>query len=145
MKNISLFFLLLLLAAQANALWMQFSNQDLIAKSDLIVSGTITGTKEITEIDGQLVIYTAILDITEKLKGDSLASRVLVVIPSPSAPKSNIDIDYHVGQKGLWLLREYPEAGEQELYLADHPQRFIPDNKIEDIKTIKALLAKYPN
>lgn len=138
-------FLLLLMGATASAMWAYFSDADLIAKSDLIVFGEITEARQITQSDGQASLNAAVVHITELLKGGGNPTEALLSMPSAESSRSSADIFYRVGQKGLWFLRVRPQIiGKDSVYLADHPQRFIPADQTEKIKVFRSLLRSAP-
>jgi hypothetical protein len=145
MRILAALFFPLLMSATANAMWMAFSDAELIAKSDLIVMGEIAKTRLIKLSDGQPSLNAAVLNIGEVLKGRENPVEALLIIPSADTPISSTDITYRPGQKGLWFLRERPEPnGGQPLYLADHPQRLIPAEQIDRINTFRNLLRPAP-
>lgn len=138
-------FLSLLLIGPANAMWMAFSDTDLIAKSDLIALGEIVEIKPIEAPKGQPPAYAAVIRLTEVLKGDGGSAEALLAMPSPEAPKSSEDISYRAGQKGLWFLRIHPQApSAYRLYLADHPQRFVPMDQAARINAFRGLSRSVP-
>jgi hypothetical protein len=107
-------------------MWVKMSDTELLQHSDLIVMGTWQGqASQPHAAAGHSVPNVGIVAVSEVLKGPAATARVLVVVPAPDAPRSSSDLHYRIGDKGLWLLRKQP--GEKaDLYLADHPQRFVP-------------------
>ena len=108
----------LLLAESAMAMWAKLSEQELFESSDLIVVGTLTAADRANPAG-------ASIRVGQVLKGAASAS-VTLAVPAADRPISSSDIVYRAGQTGLWYLRSQPTAGGGVLYLADHPQRFVP-------------------
>jgi hypothetical protein len=109
----------------ALAMWEKMSDAELLQRSDLIVVGTWQGLALPPSGSAAVTPTVGVVAVSEVLKGPATTTRALVVVPAPDAPRSSNDLYYRVGDTGLWLLRKRP--GEQaNLYLADHPQRFVP-------------------
>ena len=108
-------------------MWVQMSDAELVQRSDLIVQGTWLGQSEVAFSPGPGRLNLGVVAITEVLKGPSASTLVLIVVPGSDAPRSSTDIVYRKGDQGLWLLRARP-GGNSGLYLADHPQRFVPSS-----------------
>lgn len=104
-------------------MWMKMSDAELLQRSDLIVIGTWLGSEPAAA--GAASLHVAAVAVSEVWKGPAATTRVLVVVPPADAPRSSSDLHYRVGDRGLWLLRKRP-GNEADVYLADHPQRFIP-------------------
>ncbi len=113
----------LLLPHPGVAMWAQWSDDELIQRSDLIVVGTWIGQTGVSLSTGP--VDAGAISVSEVLKGLPAQSLALVVMPSAKAPQSSSDIRYRNGDHGLWLLRVRP-GPETGFYLADHPQRFVP-------------------
>lgn len=104
-------------------MWAALSDDELIRSSDLVVVG---------EWQGQTAFSTApvaemaigVIAVSEVWKGAGNPAFALVALPSAKAPRSSGDLVFRRGDRGLWLLRLRPDS--QGLYLADHPQRFVP-------------------
>jgi hypothetical protein len=110
----------------AVAMWAELSFDELVARSDLIVTGRFEGpVKPASKGDGPTV---GAIKITSVLKGPPRIQSALIALPSPQAPISSSDIIYRPGQEGLWFLRR-KEGGQADVYLADHPQRFVPSDR----------------
>ncbi len=123
------------LSAPVGAMWFRMSDAELLAQSDLVATGEIAEARP----DGRLV-----LRIAECLKGCGAFAQALLAGPAAGAPRSSTDLIHHVGQKGLWLLRAHPQAAGEALYLADHPQRFVPADQAGRIQLLRGLLASPP-
>jgi len=110
-----------LVAEGALAMWAKYSDDELIRQSDLIVTGTLSGERRI-EIEARQ-IRVGVIKVDRVFKGHS-AAEVLLALPPADRPISSTDLVYRIGQSGLWYLRA--QAGHAGVYLADHPQRFVP-------------------
>jgi hypothetical protein len=132
--------LFLFISTSAAAMWANYSDADLVAQSDLIVFGEITATKPIPMPAPQTALNAAVLRVNASWKGGGNPAEVLLVMPPAEGARSSTDIFYQVGQTGLWFLRRHPQAGNEGVYLADHPQRYIPAGETERIKVFRGLL-----
>lgn len=123
-------------------MWAKMSDAELLRHSDLIVIGTWQGPTSPSAGGAVATPSVGVVAISEVLKGPGLMTRVLIVVPNPDAPISSSDLHYRVGDTGMWLLRKRP--GEQaDLYLADHPQRFVPAaTEAARIKILRELLQR---
>ena len=65
----------------------------------------------------------------ETLKGEP-TEVALLVLPSQGQPVASDAIARAAGSSGLWYLR-LRSPSEAGLYLADHPQRFVPAAEAE--------------
>ena len=109
----------------ADAMWVRLSDAELIEQSDIIVGAELIGHTQLRLAPDRPKLTLGVLRVDDVLKGDAGITVALLVLPSPDAPRSSTDLLYRKGQKGLWFLRvrDQKDAG---LYLADHPQRFVP-------------------
>jgi hypothetical protein len=130
---------LLVVGLDAAAMWTRMSESQLLERSDLVLTGTLIGQSPVRVAGEELVL--AVIKIDAVYKGAADLSVVFLVLPRPERPISSSDIHYRVGQSGLWFLRQR-SAGEQGLFLADHPQRFTPSEKA--VPQIEALLKARP-
>ena len=123
-------------------MWAKMSDAELLLESDLIVVGTWQGLAPASKGSAAAMPNIGVVAVSEVLKGPAKTTRALVVVPAPDAPRSSSDIQYRIGDKGLWLLRRRP--GElADLYLADHPQRFVPvATEADRIKALRELLQR---
>lgn len=124
-------------------MWAQMSDEELLARSDLVVMGEWVGQSEALTLGGALRVELGAIAIAEVLKGqkgpDGPTVALVRVAPS-AALASSSDLIYRRGQHGLWLLRLDP-GGSTGIYLADHPQRFVPaDKEAGRIAKLRALL-----
>ena len=108
-----------MLAGAAWASSARFGDAELVDHSDLIVSATLVRIER----------ETGILDIHQVLKGAGHPRAVRLALVPAGMPRASSDIHYSAGQKGLWFLRATPGADGAALYRADHPQRFLREEK----------------
>ncbi len=124
---------------EAHSMWPELSQMELIEQSSLIVTGSLIGRTAVTIEPEGGNLTLGVINIDTVLKGDQNQTVALLMLPSPSGLALASIIDYEVGQSGLWFLklRTPQESG---LYLADHPQRFVPmaeaAGQIEALKKI---------
>ncbi len=121
--------LLWLTVGGAGAMWAGFSDEQLVAASDIIVLGEVVGSQPDRE--------AMRLKVSETLKGEVDGPEVLLSSPPAQAPRSSTDIVYQVGQKGLWFLRISRQSGQDKVYSADHPQRFISAEQAQAIEAFR--------
>jgi len=117
---------LLVVGLDAAAMWTRLSDSELLERSDLVLTGTLIGQSSVRVAGEDL--FLAVIKVDAVFKGAADLSVVFLVLPAPERPISSTDLQYRVGQSGLWFLRQR-SAGERGLFLADHPQRFIPSEK----------------
>jgi hypothetical protein len=123
----------------AEAMWVKLSEAELVDQSDLIVSAELIGETHLQLSPDQPKLTVGVLRVGEVLKGDPSQTVALLALPSPEAPRSSADILYRRGQRGLWLLRRQSPKS-QGIYLANHPQRFIPASRTDEVNAIRAVL-----
>ena len=104
-------------------MWASLSDEELVRTSELIVLGEWQGQTTLST-SGLGTLNLGVIAVTETLKGLPNTRVVFVALPAASAPRSSSDIHFKQGDRGLWLLRLRPES--TGIYLADHPQRFVP-------------------
>ena len=110
----------------AKAIWAELSESSLIEQSELIVTGTLLARTQVSIPSAALELNLALIQIDTVLKGDPSQRVALLVLPAPTPGiHSSGTITYVPGQAGLWYLR-IRAANERGLFLADHPQRFVP-------------------
>ena len=129
-------------------MWAQMSDEELLTRSDLIVMGEWVGQSEPLTLGGTVRVELGAIAIAEVLKGPkgvnatSAPTVALVRVAPAAAPASSSDLACRRGQRGLWLLRLDP-GGSSGIYLADHPQRFVPaDKDAGRIARLRALLGR---
>jgi len=120
-RRATLLFAACLIPGGALAMWARMSDQELIERSDLIVVGRLADEKSIKL--GDRSARVGVIAVSEVLKG-SAPAELLLALPARDRPVSSTDLDFRVGQSGLWYLRKVASAG-SAIYFADHPQRFV--------------------
>lgn len=121
------------------AMFAQMSDEELIRRSDLIVVGEWVGQSPLRLPGSSQTLSVGAIRVTEVLKGPKEQGVALVITNSPDAPRSNSDMRYQRGDRGLWLLRANPDGS--GLYFADHPQRYqAEDSADERVKTLRQLI-----
>ena len=120
-----------------NAMWARLSDAQLVETSSMIVVGTLSNTAT-TPSNGQ-TRTVGVIEIDTVLKGNQGTTSVWLNVPQPGTPISSSDIEYRIGQKGLWFLRSLgPKSA--AIFAADHPQRFVPfaiaGPRIEDVRKL---------
>ena len=100
-------------------------DRDLVEKANLIVQAEYLGQTEVNLGPQGDSLWLGVLRVTEVLKGAAKETVVLLAVRSPALPISSSDIVCRPGQTGLWLLAARP-GGPKGVYVADHPQRFVP-------------------
>ncbi len=135
-----LLMLAVLMPTQGVAMFAQMSDEELVRRSDLVVVGEWIGQSRVQLAAGGGPLELGAVTITEVLKGVPGQTLALVATVAGDAPRSSSDMAYRRGDRGLWLLRL--RQGSTGIYLADHPQRFIPDAggaaRIEALRKIMA-------
>jgi hypothetical protein len=121
---------LLLLCANAGAMWAELTQEQLIDQSELIATGQVIGTTRMRLAAEGVDTYLAVVRLDKVYKGDSKRAIAHVVIPAPTPGLHSTVITYTTGQAGLWYLR-LRAADDDGIYLADHPQRFVPIEHME--------------
>lgn len=131
---LSLSMIFLLVSAHAYSMWAKPDDGELAAGSDIVALAELIGRTGIeTSPDGKS-LYLGILKVEAILKGDKQHKVLLLILPSPSAPRKSDDIIYQDGQKGIWLLNR--SKTNKGLYHANHPGRFIPEtdkNRVNEL------------
>ena len=125
----------LLSTSLANAMWARYTEAELIAQSPLIVVATLQDTMQVNLARENTQLTVGVLRVERVVKqvdGEAAPVFVLLALPRGDGPVSSSDIIYHVGQQGLWFLA--PRHGEDTgVYVADHPQRFVPTSAAEPL------------
>ncbi|MBZ0107959.1 MAG: hypothetical protein K8F52_04770 [Candidatus Scalindua rubra] len=128
--------IIILNVATVNAMWVKLSDEELTKQSDVIITAELIGEVPIMINHDKIVI--GVLKVEDVLKGDRDQTALLLALPSSKGVYMSEDIFYKKGQKGLWFLRERKAKGEEGIYLADHPQRFLSaEHAADKIRAIK--------
>lgn len=125
----------------ADAMWIRLSDAELISTSDLVASAELIGHTSLRVAADHPRLVVGVLRVDEVLKGDPGITVALLVLPSSDGPRASTDLVYRKGQRGLWFLRARDEKN-AGLYLADHPQRFVPLHQTARIDALKRLLTR---
>ena len=127
----------MLLLGSASAMWAPIGDDELLARAGLIVVGEWRGA---ASADGMSKSGSAgRIAVSEVLKGKRTLTTIRVESAASSSAYSSTDLVFRNGDRGLWLLRRAP--GQADVYLIDHPQRFIPIPGGEKrIQTLRRLL-----
>jgi hypothetical protein len=124
-------------------MWVKLSDADLIAHSEIIVVAELIGQTKLALSPGDAPLTLGVLKVDESFKGSAAGSLVLLVLPTPAPLRPSTDLAYQKGQKGLWFLRARL-VGQVGLYMADHPQRFIPSTNSAAIEAMRKTLESPP-
>ena len=119
-------------------MFVKLSDTELIEQSGLIVVGELIGRAPIRAADGVGTQILGVIRVEEVLKGERGVSIAFLVLPGQKIMRSD-ELSHPDGQRGLWYLRleNVDEAG---IYVADHPQRFVPlDAAGEQIAALRSL------
>ena len=115
-------------ASPLQAMFAPYTDRELIEKSDVIVLGEFIGQTEVRVGGAAEPLSLGVIAVREMLKGNPQEKIVLIAVPSPSKPISGSDIVFRPKQEGLWLVTSRP-GGPSGIYVADHPQRFVPSGR----------------
>jgi hypothetical protein len=108
------------------------SDERLVSRSDLIVTGKITrlisGGQHDASSEG------AVIRVDQVLKGSrGLRTVRLCSVTGDNEERSGAGILLQENQEGIWLLRRSEKPG---YYIAEYPGSFKPFRELDDIKTI---------
>lgn len=118
-------------------MWAALDDEALVASSDLIVIGE-------WQTPGPAAVMAAEnlqgrIAVSAVLKGRQGLTSILVMQGTGKGLRSSNDLVFRAGDQGLWLLRRAP--GQAEVYLIDHPQRFVPASGGEQrIRALRQLI-----
>lgn len=127
----------------ASGMWAKLTDPELTAKSQLIVRGELGTVKRRQPKDGSPPLWVGEIRVESVLKGPANLEVAHLALPSPEGPRSSTDLGYRAGHRGLWFLRVRPPEG-SGLYLADHPQRFVPHSKAGRIQQLEKTITAGP-
>ena len=137
-------FMLVLCAVtwSAEAMFVQLSEEELIEQSEFIVVGELIGRATVNLEPSRAPLVLGVIRVEEALKGEPGVTLLLLALPGRGLPGLSTDLQYPDGQRGLWFLR-LRNPGEQGIYAADHPQRFLPIGEAgEQIEALKRRLER---
>ncbi len=140
-SRLLLLFLALSGAGSVQAMWAGMSDAELVEASSLIVNAVYIGGADVSlKVDGE-ILHLGVLDVENTLKGNQQEVIYIQLPRLAGSMRKSDDIFFHRGQKGLWFLRK--EAAKEGIYVIDHPQRFIPEEKVNSrMDLLRKLLAK---
>ena len=119
-------------------MFVKLTDEELVEQSELIVVGELIGRSSVGAAPDARML--GVIRIDDTLKGEASATVAFLALPARMTLMKSDDIIHSDGQRGLWYLRESEEHG---VYLADHPQRFVPmDQASEQIDTLRERLAR---
>ena len=119
-------------------MFVRLSDAELIEQSELIVVGELIGRTSISVVQGDGTQTLGVIRIDETLKGEQGETIAFLGLPGGKFLSSS-ELSYNDGQRGLWYLR-LRNADEHGIYVADHPQRFVPmDQAGGNIETLRSL------
>ena len=119
-------------------MFVRLSDAELIEDSELIVVGELIGRAPINSSQGNGTQMLGVIRVDETLKGERGTTIAFLGLPGGKIMRSD-DLSYGDGQRGLWYLR-LRDADEAGIYVADHPQRFVPmDQAGGKIETLRSL------
>lgn len=134
---------LLFLTTPLFAMWTQYSDAELFDSSEVIIKARLIGAAEVKLSAEQGSMVLGVLQVDQVLKGEQGTRVILLALPPRGGPVSSSDLIYREGQEGLWFLyqRLRGDKGIKGVYLADHPQRFVPAKDVDErLKTMRKLL-----
>ncbi len=129
--------------ARASVACAPLTDPELSQKSQLIVRGELGAVKPLLPKDGSAPLWVGGIRVESVLKGPADLKVAHLALPSPEGPRSSTDLGYREGHRGLWFLRDRPPEG-SGLYLADHPQRFVPHSKAGRIQQLEKTISAGP-
>jgi hypothetical protein len=127
-------------SAMISAMWAKLTDPELVAKSQLIVRGELAVVNRLPAKGDSPPLWAGEIRVESVLKGPADLEVALLALPPPEGPRSSTDLVYREGHRGLWFLRVLPPEG-SGLYLADHPQRFVPESQADRIKELEKAIA----
>lgn len=121
------------------AMWTEADDDELVNSSALIVEATYTGQSVFSVDKGATRLSLGVLRVQRVHQGDPATEMIFIRVPNIGLLRKSDDIIFTKGQHGLWFLRT--DSAYPGLYLADHPQRFVPEAQVsEKVRSIQKLL-----
>lgn len=128
------------LQARLHAMFAPYTDRELIDRSDVVVLGEYLGQTEVRLGGDAGALTIGVVAVREVLKGNPQEKILLIAVPSPAKPISGSDVVFRPKQSGLWLVAARP-SGPTGVFVADHPQRFVPaEGGQAKIDALRALL-----
>lgn len=123
--------------SSAFGMYAKLTDEELIARSDLIVHGEYVGEREIAFSWGAEV-RVGVIEVKRVVKGSGAMEEVYVLVPSVGGPIASDQMRFEKGQSGLWLLKEMkPERN--GLYQVETPQMFLSESNAKEIERLEAV------
>ncbi len=113
-------------SAHSDAMWLAVPDATLVKNSSLIVEATYIGTTHITI--NKTKSSLGVLNIDTILKGNIQEIVLIYVSTHKNSAQRGDDINFKVGQQGLWLLTEPDKNG---IYKINMPQEFISKEQLK--------------
>lgn len=136
--------LLISFAVPVYGSYVAYDFRELMDSSPRIVTAELIGTGQLKVSGSGGTRRIGVLSIESNLKGPGDPSVVFLALPDSTPGVATSGVTYDVGQRGLWFLRR-PDGRDDELYLADHPQRFKPlPEATETVERTRRRLAASP-
>jgi hypothetical protein len=133
-----LFLVLCAMIGNATAMFARLTDEELVEKSEMIVVGELIGRELIGASPNARTL--GVIRIEQTLKGAPTATIAFLALPPAMALQKSDDIMHRDGQRGLWFLRAGSDRG---VYVADHPQRFVPMDQADvQIDAVRERLAQ---
>lgn len=127
-----------ILIGSAEAMFVKLSEEELVEQSGLIVVGELIGRSQVSLATQERPQLLGVIRVEEVLKGARATSVAFLALPGGKIMVST-DLSYTDGQRGLWYLR-LRDANVEGVYVADHPQKFVPIEKAdEQVAALRAL------
>jgi len=135
---------LALAASPAFALWAPVPLEILVDESDMVVAGKVTKVQNgVFAVNGRNY-DVAVVEVASILKTSPRLGRpmeIKIAQPGAGGLAVSTDIQFHVGQQGVWLLRKDPE---RDVYWAKHPFQFQDAKKQKELADLVAVRSKLP-
>ena len=128
-----------ILIGSAEAMFIKLSEEELIEQSGLIVVGELIGRSQVSLATQERPQLLGVIRVEEVLKGARATAVAFLALPGGKIMASS-DLTYTDGQNGLWYLR-LRNADVEGVYVADHPQSFVPmeqaDERVTELRALK--------
>ena len=125
----------------AQAMWAGMTDAQLVKHSELVVQATYLDNTQIRINETDKTLNIGVLHVTDTLKGNKQAIILLHLPALQDGPRRSDEIFFRPGQKGLWFLNKAHQ--QNGLYKVEHPQRFIPEDRVKSrLESFRKLLEK---
>ena len=115
---------LISISSYSYASWLQQTYHESYQEAEIVVVATLFDKINL-EIAPNNHLHLGLLEINQVLKGYSRRGYLFLLLPSVNRPPLSTDLDYNIGEYGIWFLKNHlgPESG---LYYVSHPKHFMP-------------------